>query len=509
MTPKVATRNLFVTLLALTVLQLAGCPDGGIDGNVNDNTDGGNVNDNTDDGNVNDNTSDGNVNDNTDGGGAGPSDDLWTTPPGSQTSYSFLDTPLPAGFFGAGSEPFSGTVALQGAAIDPQRLGPADTIVRRMQDLCPDEVGESVTVAIEIVALSLVSVEPITVTFDDGRNPERWEVQVCLSSQPQQTGSITITLDEEDCGTFDSIVPVLPKFSFTRTADGRTESVDCGDPNQPCEVLDLTGQDNGWTLIDGPGGYDPNDNGIVRTPPGVDVDADCNGETDNTTADPSTCFQPGVKCENGGFECTFNEEAEGRLDSGAGGRHESYLNSDDDADSDGWPDDCDNCPTMASPDQTDTDADGHGDVCDNCPEDDNPDQEDGDSDGVGDVCDNCPDEVNPDQADSNANGVGDACEVDLGLWDNTFGTYLLVGNCPGNGQTVALALVDGTLVLQGLPENDDIPLICEAEIAIGENVTAFGVTGHELTLIIQNDLIALSLFQPDTFGSCESVMMSP
>ncbi len=36
-------------------------------------------------------------------------------------------------------------------------------------------------------------------------------------------------------------------------------------------------------------------------------------------------------------------------------------------------------------------------------------QEDADSDGVGDICDNCPNDANPDQADADADGVGDAC----------------------------------------------------------------------------------------------------
>lgn len=499
MTAKFPIRNLLVAALAVALIQLVGCPPtGGRAGNVNDNT-GDNVNDNTDD----------NVNDNDGGGTMAPSDDLWTTPPGSTTSYSFLDTPLPADFFGTGSDPFDGTVMLQGSPIDPQNFGPADTIVRRMEDICPTEIGKSVMVEVQIVSLNLVSTEPITVTFDDGRAPEEWDLQVCLSSQPQPMGSITITLDEEDCGTFDSNIPVVPKFTFIRRANGQGQFVDCGEPDQFCEGLDLIGEGNGWVLIDGPGGYDPNDNGIVRTPPGMDIDSDCDGMADTLTANPSSCFQPGLKCENGGFECTFNEEAEGRLDSGGGGRHESFLNSENDTDDDGWPNDCDNCPDTASADQTDTDGDGHGDICDNCPEDDNPGQEDGDDDGVGDVCDNCPEDPNPDQADTNDNGIGDACEINLGLWEDTLGDHLLEGNCPGNGQIVTLAVIDNVLVLQGLPENVDIPLICEDVIATGEDVVAFGQDGHDLTLRIEETFISLFLLQPDTTGSCLSNLVAP
>jgi hypothetical protein len=58
-----------------------------------------------------------------------------------------------------------------------------------------------------------------------------------------------------------------------------------------------------------------------------------------------------------------------------------------DADADGIPDICDNCPMLFNPTQWDVDQDGVGDVCDNCPFDFNPDQSDSDGDGVGDVCD--------------------------------------------------------------------------------------------------------------------------
>jgi len=81
-----------------------------------------------------------------------------------------------------------------------------------------------------------------------------------------------------------------------------------------------------------------------------------------------------------------------------------------DFDSDGIPDEMDNCREVPNPDQTDGDWDGTGDACDNCPEVTNPDQADFDEDWIGDSCDNCPDVANPDQADSDRDGAGDACD---------------------------------------------------------------------------------------------------
>jgi len=72
---------------------------------------------------------------------------------------------------------------------------------------------------------------------------------------------------------------------------------------------------------------------------------------------------------------------------------------DDDLDSDGIPDQGDNCPLNSNPDQVDGDGDGAGDACDNCPGLSNPDQSDADGDGSGDGCDTC--------TDSDEDGYGD------------------------------------------------------------------------------------------------------
>jgi Thrombospondin type 3 repeat len=73
-----------------------------------------------------------------------------------------------------------------------------------------------------------------------------------------------------------------------------------------------------------------------------------------------------------------------------------------DSDGDGVPDDQDNCPDAANPDQADADDDGIGDFC----------EPDGDEDGVADDTDNCVSTPNSDQQDTDGDGAGDACDAD-------------------------------------------------------------------------------------------------
>jgi hypothetical protein len=95
-----------------------------------------------------------------------------------------------------------------------------------------------------------------------------------------------------------------------------------------------------------------------------------------------------------------------------------------DPDGDGWPDLEDHCPAVADAANLNSDADTHGDVCDNCPLTDNENQSDVNSDGIGDVCqpddgdadgwpdveDNCVLVANALQTDTDTDGLGDACD---------------------------------------------------------------------------------------------------
>jgi len=72
------------------------------------------------------------------------------------------------------------------------------------------------------VALSLVSSQPITVTYNGDLNPELWDVDICLSSVlPQQQGNMTINHTYPEGGTFTAVLPVMPRLIFTRQSDAQ------------------------------------------------------------------------------------------------------------------------------------------------------------------------------------------------------------------------------------------------------------------------------------------------
>mgnify|MGYP001614844870 CR=1 FL=1 len=138
---------------------------------------------------------------------------------------------IPADFFAPGSEPFTGTIQLVGDPLGPSPfcpdpLGPVDTIVRRLSDATLPSPPSTDIVPIEIVALNLVSVNPIVVTYSD-LHTEQWDMRMTLSPiPPAAPGSMRIVQQTPQGGTFDSQLPVRPVFTFTRTSPPDTKVLD-------------------------------------------------------------------------------------------------------------------------------------------------------------------------------------------------------------------------------------------------------------------------------------------
>ncbi len=146
--------------------------------------------------------------------------DLFVTD-SSQTQITFSNSlPIPAGFFGPGSDPFTGTVHFDGVPLGTYQgvnVGDTDTIVERKTDATlPQPPPSNDGVPIEIVSLSLVSVAPITVTYNGG-NPELWNVTVALAPTPS-TGAMTIFMKDQQGGTFDVTLLINARLAFTRAS---------------------------------------------------------------------------------------------------------------------------------------------------------------------------------------------------------------------------------------------------------------------------------------------------
>jgi hypothetical protein len=153
--------------------------------------------------------------------------DYYETVP-SGTSISFLHNPIESGFFGPSSDAFIDTIRFKGVPINLRGpLGTTDALVRRLNDVFIAQNGinsPQQTISIQIADLNLVSISPITVTYNQGQNSELWDVNVVLSpNEEQSTGSMTIVIQTNAVGgTYDIRLPVRMVVLFTRRSDNAT-----------------------------------------------------------------------------------------------------------------------------------------------------------------------------------------------------------------------------------------------------------------------------------------------
>jgi hypothetical protein len=136
--------------------------------------------------------------------------DTWRTTEDGSTFIDFAKTPIPAGFFCSGSEPFTGRVALRGEPIAtsvPKALGMADTIVQRLDDAAFNKRGVAVT-RIQFRALSLKGIEPIETKCG------KFTVTASLDSGVQPVTRMVITRENEKGGFFTGPLSLNVRMSF-------------------------------------------------------------------------------------------------------------------------------------------------------------------------------------------------------------------------------------------------------------------------------------------------------
>ena len=200
----------------------------------------------------------------------------------------FVSEPLPADFFGPGSDPFDNPINFEGQPIPvnpADNLGGADAIVERREEAILPTDGSSDQVETEMVALKLVSSEPIIVTFWGGANWEEWNVTVCLSNvAPPPPGIMNIVRECCNGGGFQLQGQFRPRFIFSQI-QGLTEFV----LDYP-GYIDFVTTDGRWSAEVHPPYNVPTSPGLVA------VDHDCNGASPDIIIPPSSKFirsQPG------------------------------------------------------------------------------------------------------------------------------------------------------------------------------------------------------------------------
>lgn len=177
-------------------------------------------------------------------------DSFGDPPPDEAYTYHDIGTdidnpPIPGGFFDDGSDPWSGRIYLKGVPLDDPGTSPfgyADTLVTRSGDpfdRCDAPSDGSVTVSVDLSALSLASTDPITVTYNGGSD-ELWDVVVApstLASAP--TGYLTAVKEHCNGGTYTARLFVIPKVEFTRRGDGTVRTLDMGNDAWGYEPLEF------------------------------------------------------------------------------------------------------------------------------------------------------------------------------------------------------------------------------------------------------------------------------
>jgi hypothetical protein len=249
------------------------------------------------------------------------------------TATRVANVTVPADFFAPGSLPFSGVVAFHGSDVDEVSVH-----IRRFEDAVVAPSLAPPVVPIELVQLSLVSVQPILVTYVNG-STQLWDVRVAHVAS--SNGTMTIRSDERcGCallgGTFDAVLPVLPLFTFSTVGvENRTQQ----------------GAPINATLTAWPWSY--KDLSVMNSPPNFYaglLTQTCDDCLDMMGSPPDF------------FQTAFVQRAYGAPFAPLAAWFPAVGGDDGDADT--VPNAGDNCGVHVNAGQEDADGDGFGDACD-------------------------------------------------------------------------------------------------------------------------------------------------
>lgn len=96
----------------------------------------------------------------------------------------------------------------------PAMLDEVDTIVSRGSDAVLEGVGSTTSVPIKLVSLSLQSMEPVEISYGQGRLFQQFHVVVSGPREEARAGEMLITRARESSGTYFSKLPISLKIRF-------------------------------------------------------------------------------------------------------------------------------------------------------------------------------------------------------------------------------------------------------------------------------------------------------
>lgn len=147
--------------------------------------------------------------------------DLWLTTSDGSTHVDFKNNPIPAGFFCANSDPFTGRIGFKGVPVatnTPGGLGQTDTIVQRLDDAAFNKRGVAVT-RIQMRALNMVSIAPVKTSCG------LFLAKVSLAGE-QPITRMRIIRENEQGGRFEAPIWVNAKITFVPVTGRATEELE-------------------------------------------------------------------------------------------------------------------------------------------------------------------------------------------------------------------------------------------------------------------------------------------
>lgn len=156
-----------------------------------------------------------------------------------------LEQILPVGFFGSGCSPSSGPIDLIGEPVDSSVFGDTDTLIRRLSN-ADVPVGSTGSIDIELAALNLVSMDPVTVSCSD-LTTQLWELRLTNSpSAPPSSGNTMEIFRATDEGGFFAVhLDFSPLSTFNRIGDTEVLTFDsAGEGSTPIALVGSSA----WTI---------------------------------------------------------------------------------------------------------------------------------------------------------------------------------------------------------------------------------------------------------------------